>query len=174
MRYLKIRYLSREKKKSIEKYSIAGLAIFLGLFFIASLIIGYTDRMPEEPPSSEEIISYAKTFMPGYVNEDYGTRLDCSGFTRTVYKNFSVQLPPSSAGQYEITTPVDIENINPGNLLFFTITGSGISHVAICLDSKNFIHSPGKGRKICVNSLEQPYWKSRFISAGRVNFKEKN
>ena len=172
MGYLPIKYPGREQKKKIEKYSISLPVLILSLLFIISLFIGTADENRTNPPSPEEVIAYAKTFLPGYVNEEYGTRLDCSGFTKVVFKKFSVQLPPTAAGQYEKTLPVDKNNIGPENLLFFNITGSGISHVAICLDSTNFIHSPGKGREICINSLEEPYWKSRFICAGKVNFNE--
>jgi cell wall-associated NlpC family hydrolase len=102
--------------------------------------------------------------------EALGTSLDCSGFTKAVYNHYKIHLPASSTGQYSKTMRFEKEASEPGDLLFFNTSGTGISHVAISLGNNKFIHSPGKGKKVCIDSIEQLYWNKRFISGGKVNF----
>jgi len=166
--------LKKETIRKIEKYSIVGPLSILMILFVISISIGQTEKNRNNPPSSEDIIAYARLFLPGGSKEEYGAQLDCSGFTKAVYNKYSIHLPSSSAGQYRRTKQLEKEDIRSGDLLFFNTSGNGISHVAICMDSIRFIHSPGKGRGICIDSLEQLYWNKRFICGGKVNFKNKN
>jgi len=166
--------LQKETIRKIEKYSIVGLLAILILLFVLSISIGQTEKNKNNPPSSEDIIAYAQSFLPGGPKEEYAAQLDCSGFTKAVYNKYSIHLPSSSAGQYRKTKHLEKKDIHSGDLLFFNTSGKGISHVAICMDSIRFIHSSGKGRGICIDSFEQLYWNKRFICGGKVNFKNKN
>ena len=153
----------------IERYSVAAVIVIIATIFLVSLHIGQINQIRNSPPKPEEIIKTAELFLPGSDREELGTKLDCSGYTRTVYTEFNIRIPTSAAGQYKVTTHVDRSLLSPGDLLFFNTSGSGISHVALCLDSSRFIHSPGRGKKICVDSFEQLYWDKRFICGGKIN-----
>ena len=99
---------------------------------------------------------------------------DCSGFTSYVFKNMGIDLNRSSRGQYERGDPVTKENLQSGDLVFFTSRGSGksIGHVGIVVDvdpmtkSFNFIHASIKGVK--VSSSKEPYYSRRYVGARRV------
>ncbi|PJZ68808.1 hypothetical protein CH373_03845 [Leptospira perolatii] len=65
------------------------------------------------------------------------------------------------------TRNVDISELEEGDLLFFDITGSGISHVDVYLKDQKFVHaSVVKG--VTVNSLQEKYYQEKFKSAGRI------
>jgi len=170
MRFSRTYVKKRFPINKLEKYTIRILLIFLGVLFISSMIIGQVENRKHLPPSHEDILNYASTYLPGGEMEPSGVRFDCSGFTRNVYSKFNVHLPPSSTGQYEITSHVGIDSVSPGDLIFFNTSGNGISHVAIYLDSSKFIHSPGIGRAVKIDSLGQTYWKTRIICGGKINY----
>ena len=59
--------------------------------------------------------------------------------------------------------------IAPGDLVFFTTTGSGPTHVGIAIGGGRFIHAPKSGDVVRADSLSEAYWASRFVSARRVS-----
>lgn len=99
---------------------------------------------------------------------------DCSGFTSYVFKNMGIDLNRSSRGQYSQGDPVSKEDLQSGDLVFFTSRGSGrsIGHVGIVVDvdpisgSFNFIHASIKGVK--VSNSKEPYYSRRYVGARRV------
>ena len=99
---------------------------------------------------------------------------DCSGFTSYVFKNMGIDLNRSSRAQFNQGDPVDKEDLQSGDLVFFTSPRSGrsIGHVGIVVDvdplsgSFNFIHASTKGVKVS-NSNER-YYSNRYVGARRV------
>lgn len=98
---------------------------------------------------------------------------DCSGLTMAVYRLNGIRLPRSSLEQYEKGDPVDQTKLNHGDLVFFTtrrvgtdfksVPGSPVSHVGIYLGEGLFIHAPGQGKQIRIDSLEYKYYQSRYL-----------
>jgi gamma-D-glutamyl-L-lysine dipeptidyl-peptidase len=88
--------------------------------------------------------------------------MDCSGFTKTVYRLNGLELyrdadQQGGAGD-EVKPGENFENLKKGDLLFFGRKGSAerperISHVAIYLDKQEFIHTPG-GSWVTFNSFD--------------------
>ncbi|MCX7766532.1 MAG: C40 family peptidase [Candidatus Sumerlaeia bacterium] len=80
---------------------------------------------------------------------------DCSGFSRLVYLLRNVHLPRDADQQSAVGEIVAyrgyIEDLLPGDLLFFCNRFGKIGHVAISLGGKQFIHSAEP--KIRINSL---------------------
>ncbi|MBU6158757.1 MAG: C40 family peptidase [Bacteroidetes bacterium] len=95
--------------------------------------------------------------------------IDCSHFAAKLMESiYGWQLPPGSKSQYELCDPLDITELKEGDLLFFNTSGGGISHVAVYLGNKRFVHaSTQKGVRI--DHLEFPYYKRTFLFAGRVS-----
>lgn len=95
--------------------------------------------------------------------------VDCSGLVVQVYKDaFHKDLPRTVAEQRKIGVAV-INKLEPGDLLFFRINGS-ISHVGIYLFNNKFVHAASSGSKAGVikSSLDEPYYKERYLFAKRV------
>lgn len=93
---------------------------------------------------------------------------DCSGFTQFVFAQYGVALPRAVHEQFTIGASVDTPDILEGDLLFFTTTEPGASHVAIALGSGEFVHAPSSTGVVRVERLGSNYWAARFVGARRV------
>ncbi len=94
------------------------------------------------------------------------TGFDCSGLTMAVYRLNGLSLPRSSWHQWKTGKAVDFEDLAAGDLVFFATSKSGkVSHVGIYIGEYKFLHAPRSGREICVSSLKQQYYKSRYLGA---------
>ncbi|HEX7138957.1 MAG TPA: C40 family peptidase [Vicinamibacterales bacterium] len=96
------------------------------------------------------------------------TGFDCSGFTQFVFAQYGVSLAREVREQFRQGTPVDQRNLAPGDLLFFTTTDPGASHVAILVGGDQFVHAPSSTGVVRVEHLGASYWAPRFIGARRV------
>lgn len=90
---------------------------------------------------------------------------DCSGFVQYVFRQHGVSLPHSSSAMYQRGTKVN--NLQPGDLVFFRINGSGVSHVGIYIGGNRFI-SATTSCGVKIDSLSDGYWGSRYIGAKRL------
>lgn len=127
---------------------------------------------PAPPAEASAVRRHLVETARGYLGVPYlfgGTTargFDCSGLTGAVYRLAGLRLPRSSADQYEAGRPVDLEEAQPGDLLFFA-TGGGhrVSHVALYLGHGAFIHAPSEGRRICEDRLDERYYRETFLGA---------
>ena len=101
---------------------------------------------------------------------------DCSGFTSYVFKQLgSANIGSSSRDQYARNIPVNRNEMQRGDLVFFTSPRSGrnVGHVGIVVDvdpltnSFNFIHASSSGGVIISNSNDG-FYARRFIGVRRV------
>ena len=56
----------------------------------------------------------------------------------------------------------------PGDLIFFTTTAPGASHVAIAIGGDEFVHAPSSTGVVRVERLSSSYWSPRFLGIRRV------
>jgi lipoprotein Spr len=106
--------------------------------------------------------------VPYRYGGDSEAGIDCSAFTRRVYRVQDVELPRSSAEQSLVGFGVGEAIMRPGDLVFFdaSITGR-ISHVGVYLGSGVFAHaSSSKG--VTKSSIRERYYMQRFIKAKRI------
>jgi murein DD-endopeptidase len=98
------------------------------------------------------------------------TGFDCSGFVRWVYRDHeAIALPRASHDMARLPAPsVDPGELAPGDLVFFRIRGSRVSHVGIYIGDGRFVHAPSRGGKVRVDRLDDRYWKRRWAGAKRV------
>lgn len=121
----------------------------------------------------QEIVDFAKKYLGcKYVYGAAGPNsFDCSGFTMFVYKNFGVTLSHSATAQSKVGTPVSKDNLQPGDLVFFTDfeTGVGIGHVGIYVGDGEFIHaSSGTGYCVKYSNLTSGSYLKRYETARRI------
>ena len=109
----------------------------------------------EAPASSTgmAIVNFATQF----VGNPYvwgGTSLtngaDCSGFTQSVFANFGISIPRTAAAQASSGTPVDLSEIQAGDLLFY-YGDSGIGHVTIYMGNGQVVHASNASTGITIS-----------------------
>ena len=93
---------------------------------------------------------------------------DCSGFTQYVFARFGVALPREVRDQFGIGQRVSSDEWEPGDLLFFSTTAPGPSHVGIAIGGDQFVHAPSSNGVVRVERISSSYWASRYIGARRV------
>jgi len=121
--------------------------------------------------AASEVVTRALTLrgIPYLLGGDQpATGFDCSGLVRYVFREVQIDLPRTVAEQFgtgRAVTPADVE---PADLIFFTTSMPGPSHVGIALDRHTFIHAPGSGGVVRVEHLDTPYWSTRVNGVRRV------
>lgn len=96
------------------------------------------------------------------------TGFDCSGLVRYIYDQVGIAVPRTAAEQYSAAKPVELDGLEPGDLLFFRTHGQRISHVAIYTGEGRFIHAPQTGRPVEFRMLDDEYYRPRLAGAGRL------
>ncbi|MGC9004616.1 MAG: LysM peptidoglycan-binding domain-containing protein [bacterium] len=94
---------------------------------------------------------------------------DCSGFVKYVYQRHGLNLPHNAAAQYRYGKPVNKSELRPGDLVFFrTGRGRGINHVGIYIGDGKFIHASSARGRVRIDSLNEGYYKARYVGARRL------
>ncbi len=121
----------------------------------------------------QNVVETAKSFI-GTPYRSGGTSssgMDCSGLVITSFKEHGIDLPRISRDQANAGKNISLNAVQAGDLLFFNTSGRGISHVGIVERIEGnevfFVHaSSSKG--VIISSIENSYWKPRFVKAVRV------
>jgi cell wall-associated NlpC family hydrolase len=96
--------------------------------------------------------------------------MDCSGFARVVYDRLlGIDLPHNSIAQFRFAEleEIDSGDLQTGDLIFFANNKKKrINHVGVYLSDGQFIHA-SSSQGITVSSLEDRYWKKRFVGSRR-------
>jgi cell wall-associated NlpC family hydrolase len=92
---------------------------------------------------------------------------DCSGLVQYAFSHAGVKLPRSSRDIFRNSQLIDPKNLQAGDLVFFAISKSKVSHVGIYDDRNRFIHAPSSGKGVSYANLESSYWRERLVGAGR-------
>jgi peptidoglycan DL-endopeptidase CwlO len=93
---------------------------------------------------------------------------DCSGFVWYVFTQHGLALPRTVQDQYRVGDNVAVVDLRPGDLVFFSTTVPGPSHVGIVIGGDSFVHAPSSTGVVRVERLSAPYWSSRFLGARRI------
>lgn len=88
---------------------------------------------------------------------------DCSGFIQYVFNQVGVSLPHHAASQYGYGTPVALNDLQPGDLVFF----DGLGHAGIYIGGGQFIHAPHTGDVVKISSMSG-WYASTFVGARRL------
>lgn len=93
---------------------------------------------------------------------------DCSGLVTYAYNQLGVSLPHSSQAQFNNGYAVGINNLQPGDLVFFS-NHSGIDHVGIVTSSDGtFIHASTPRSGVKYDNVYSNYYQKVFAGARRI------
>ena len=119
------------------------------------------------------------TLLYSFIDEWYGTHyrlggtdkhgIDCSAFMQKVYEHvFGMNLVRTAVEQFQHARQIkDPATLKEGDLVFFHIKTSRISHVGLYLMNHYFVHaSCSKG--VMISSLDDKYWQRYYAGGGRL------
>jgi hypothetical protein len=109
-------------------------------------------------------------YLFGGVNPAIG--LDCSGLVQLVYRQVGLSLPRTAQQQYDATSRVGRDDLQPGDLVFFARTYADphdwITHVGIYLGDGLQINAPTDGQVVSIQPVFSGYWGAHYAGAGRA------
>ena len=92
---------------------------------------------------------------------------DCSGLTSWCHKQLGISIPRTSLAQSKSGKAVNKSDLQPGDLIFWKTTSAEVGHVGIYVGNGQFIHAPNKSKPVKYDSLDNSYYKSRYVRARR-------
>lgn len=99
-----------------------------------------------------------------YGGSQPGQALDCSGLTQHAHQAAGLAIPRVSTAQQAAARPLRGAP-KPGDLVFFQ-TGPNQYHVGLMVDQRRFVHASTSLRRVHLASLDNSYWRARFMGAG--------
>lgn len=98
---------------------------------------------------------------------------DCSGLTCYIFGKVGVNLERISYNQANQGIAVKKENLQPGDLVFFsginaTSANARISHVGIYIGGGQFIHASNPTRGVVQDDINDSYYSKHYVKARRV------
>ncbi|MBO9128972.1 lysozyme family protein [Bacillus sp. 165] len=96
------------------------------------------------------------------------TSFDCSGLLQWAFASAGVTLPRTAQEQYKYTIRIQKQDLQPGDLVFFTGTSDHafISHVGIYVGNEMMYNSNSKG--VGYSDLTKPGWREKIYGYGRI------
>jgi len=92
-----------------------------------------------------------------------GVGFDCSGLTMWSWEQAGVSLPHSAAMQMQVTTPVPLNDLQPGDLLFYYDSPGYVGHVTMYVGPGEMVQAEETGTNIMIT----PIWYTNLAGAGR-------
>ena len=93
--------------------------------------------------------------------------IDCSRFVYRAYQDkFGITLPKNTYEQHSYGHRVPLNQLRPGDLLFFRTDFYG-NHVGIYLKGGKFMHAATK-EGVTISYLDEDYWQKKFWKAKRI------
>ncbi len=120
----------------------------------------------------EKIANYALQFV-GY-NYVYGEEspsrgFDCSGLTWYVYHQFGYDIERRASLQYANNgVSISKDQLQKGDLVFFSSNGSGVTHVGTYIGNGQFVHASTSRTGVIISDLGSSYYTGVYWGAKRI------
>jgi len=122
--------------------------------------------------NGDDLITYAKSLIGTpyhYGGNSPSTGFDCSGFVRHVFHHSrGMELPRTSQAISHAGMRVKANQLQPGDLVFYSTQGTPYSHVGIYLGDARFIHAPSNGKRVEIVDMSLDYWREHYNGARRI------
>jgi cell wall-associated NlpC family hydrolase len=123
-----------------------------------------------EPTAGEKVVDIAAGLIGTrylYGGDSPGRGFDCSGLVFYSFEQMGLKVPRTAADQRKAAERVKRDDLEPGDLLFFRSSKGRVDHVGIYAGEGRFIHSPNSHSVVSYAYLDDPYYRSHYVSAGR-------
>ncbi len=144
------------------------LAVALGAVACAKTVLDPRNyQTPVGAPTTERGVIAAR-MAQSYLGVPYvwagasPAGFDCSGLVSYVYGRLGVSIPHNAAQQYRYGTPVDRDDLVPGDVVFF----DRLRHNGIYVGDGRFVHATSGGVKLA--RLDDGWFRQRWVGARRL------
>lgn len=128
--------------------------------------------VPVEDMYDDKLLSFLESWYGTKYRMGGASRLgiDCSAFVQQFMMSmYGIMVPRTSGDQYHNSNRINKSQLQEGDLVFFhTQRRKNISHVGIYLRNNKFVHASSSSG-VMISDLNETYFKTRFVSAGRYN-----
>lgn len=93
--------------------------------------------------------------------------MDCSAFVRMVFGQFSIPLPRTAREQAQVGTTVPVDQLQPGDRLYFQCKNPYIDHCGIYAGNGYFVHCSSSRNGVSVDSLASNFYGRSLVVAKR-------
>jgi len=142
--------------------------------YVDAAISSVTSRAGSNALKIKKVVDLAKAQLgKRYVWGTEGPKtFDCSGLTQYVYSKVGVSLNRVSSDQTLNGFKVSFDELQPGDLVFFTginsTSSKRVSHVGIYIGNNEFIHAANSSRGVVKDSFDVSYYVKHFVTARRI------
>jgi cell wall-associated NlpC family hydrolase len=146
---------------------------FLSLTLILALFFGLTGcaTSPQNgaTPTGAKLVKQVKQLVgtPYRYGGNGPGSFDCSGLIQFVYSQIGIAIPRTTRGQLKRSRAVEPEDMRPGDLIFFRLSGRKISHVGMYIGGRKMIHAPSGHKSVSYARLDKGYWREHLAAVGR-------
>lgn len=139
-----------------------------------SVMIGTSDTLVSLSPVAPQVgtagpaaADTALTLLGVPNSADSPDGLNDAQLVQTVYQDQGVNLPGTLAALATAGVAVQPADLRRGDAVFFATPGAAVDHVGIYLGGGEFIHAPGRGRRVSIASLYGAPWRQTYAMARR-------
>lgn len=94
--------------------------------------------------------------------------VDCAGFVKNICNSvYKTKLAGSAVDHFKKCIPIEKNELEEGDLVFFKINQSQISHVGLYLGNNKFAHAAVHGG-VSINDLNEKYYSKYYYLGGRL------
>lgn len=131
----------------------------------------YERSTPLKYAKGRQIVSIADSLIgtPYRYGGASPSGFDCSGLVYYTHQQLDITVPRTTRQQAKYRPPKQFNSAKPGDILFFKIYGSNVSHVGIYAGNNKFIHAPKSGKHVSYASINQPYWRERLVKIATLH-----
>jgi cell wall-associated NlpC family hydrolase len=119
--------------------------------------------------SNHPMVATALTWMgtPYVYGGESRRGVDCSALVQNSFASNGVRLPRTAAQQARVGRPVQPSQLQAGDRLYFSASGTRIDHTGLYMGDGLFVHASGTGRKVIVSNLYDRFNWNIFVGARR-------
>jgi cell wall-associated NlpC family hydrolase len=126
-------------------------------------------RRPPEPDAGGQIAALAVSLVgaPYQFGGADAAGFDCSGLALYVHERVGLAIPRTAREQRRAAHPVPLDQLAPGDLVFFHLHSRRVDHVGVYAGDGRFVHAPRAGGAVAYGDLSEGYYRAHLVSAGR-------
>jgi cell wall-associated NlpC family hydrolase len=126
---------------------------------------GYTAGYQSNHPAVRYALRWLGT--PYRYGGESTSGIDCSSLVQKSFAAAGRKLPRVSRDQAQVGRRVEVKDLQPGDRLYFSASGTHVDHTGIYMGNGLFVHASGGAHKVTVSRLSDKRNWNIFVGARR-------